>query len=85
MKDEKIIARIPRDANNELVVRTATYWNIDIVDMRWHENGNPTRKGLRVNLDEANTLLKALKKIIGDTNGKNKQNKNRDKSELDEN
>ena len=63
MKDEKIIARIPRSASKELVVRTAIYWNINIVDIRWYENGKPTRKGVRVNQDEAKTLITALKKV----------------------
>ena len=37
MNDEKIIARIPRNATQELVVRTGNYWNIDILDIRWYE------------------------------------------------
>jgi len=44
MKDERIIARIPRNAADELVIRTANFWNIDIIDMRWYKNGEPTRK-----------------------------------------
>ena len=64
MKDEKIIARIPRSASQELLVRTASYWNIDIVDLRWYENGNPTRKGIRINMDEAKILMTALRKAI---------------------
>tara|TARA_R110001592_G_scaffold161715_5_gene394453 strand:+ start:189 stop:440 length:252 start_codon:yes stop_codon:yes gene_type:complete len=73
MSDEKIIARVPRDANNELVIRTLTYYNIKVVDMRWYSNGKPTRKGLRVNQDEVIYLNKAIKKILGDENGNNKQ------------
>ena len=73
MKDEKIIARIARNVNEELVIRTFNYWNIDVVDMRWYNNGNPTRKGLRINKDELNTLNKAIRKILGDENGNNKQ------------
>ena len=64
MKDEKIIARIPRSASQELLVRTAVYWNIEIVDLRWYENGNPTRKGIRINKDEAKILMAALRKVM---------------------
>jgi hypothetical protein len=78
VKDEKIIARIPRNANDELVIRTFNYWNINVVDMRWYNNGNPTRKGLRVNFDEAKTLIKAIIKSIGDENGNNKFNEEED-------
>tara|TARA_R100000458_G_C8278325_1_gene254334 strand:+ start:218 stop:466 length:249 start_codon:yes stop_codon:yes gene_type:complete len=81
MKDEKIIARIPRNANEELVIRTFEYWNIKVMDMRWFNNGNPTRKGLRVNLKEAETLWKAIKKGIGDENGNNKLNEDETESE----
>ena len=62
MKDEKIIARMPRNARQELVVRTAHYWNIDIIDVRWYENGNPTKKGIRINIDETDSFIRAIKK-----------------------
>ena len=65
MNNEKIIARIPRSATQELVVRTGEYWNIPIVDMRWYNNGSISRKGLRVNMKEARTLLRSLQKIVG--------------------
>ncbi len=77
MNDERIIARIARNAEDELVIRTATYWNIEVVDMRWYKRGNPTRKGLRVNMDEAATLMKAIKKAIGNKN-ENEQESNED-------
>jgi len=77
MKDEKTIARIARNAEEELVIRTANYWNIDVVDMRWYKRGNPTRKGLRVNMNEAETLMKAIKKAIGSKN-ENEQEPNED-------
>tara|TARA_R100001530_G_C4190576_1_gene122044 strand:- start:146 stop:391 length:246 start_codon:yes stop_codon:yes gene_type:complete len=80
MKDERIIARIPRNAHDELVIRTANFWNIDIIDMRWYKSGEPTRKGLRVNMQEGKTLLKAIKKAIGDEND-NKQESSEDNGE----
>jgi len=64
MNDEKIIARIPRNATQELVVRTGNYWNIDILDIRWYENGKVTRKGTRVNMKEAKKLLRAIEKAV---------------------
>lgn len=80
MKDERIIARIPRNAADELVIRTANFWNIDIIDMRWYKNGEPTRKGLRVNMQEGKTLLKAIRKAIGDEND-NKQESSEENGE----
>jgi hypothetical protein len=73
MNNEKIIARIPRSATQELVVRTGEYWNIEIVDMRWYNNGSVSRKGLRVNMEEALTLVRALEKIVGKNDNKSKE------------
>ena len=64
MKDEKIILRILRDAVSELIVKTGNYWNIDIVDIRWHKNSFPTSKGVRMNMDELVDVYKALDKIM---------------------
>ena len=73
MNNEKIIARIPRSATQELVVRTGEYWNIEIVDMRWYNNGSVSRKGLRVNMEEALTLVRAVEKIVGKNDNKSKE------------
>lgn len=77
VENEVIIARIPRDANTELIVKTFTYWRVNVLDIRWHNNGKPTIKGVRVNMDEAKPLLKALQKAVGDTN-ENEQESNED-------
>ncbi len=62
----KIIARIQRDPNNEVIVKSGKYWKLDVVDLRWFNNGKPTKKGLRVNMEEAVLLSKALNKIVDD-------------------
>lgn len=59
-----IIARIPRDANNEILIKEGEYWNIKVVDIRWFNNGKPTKKGIRVNMNEVVNLSKALNKIV---------------------
>ena len=64
MKDEKIIVRVPRNGSEELTVRTGNYWNVDIVDIRWYANGTPTKKGVRMNMEEMKDVAKALNKII---------------------
>ena len=68
MKDEKIILRIARDATNEMVVRTGNFYNIDIVDIRWHVNSQPTKKGVRMNMKEMEDVHKALDKILRNRN-----------------
>ena len=64
----EIITRIPRDATTELQVKTGKYWNIDVIDIRWFSSGKPTKKGVRVNIDELITLTKALNKIVDGMN-----------------
>ena len=64
--DWKIIARIQRDSNNEVIVKSGKYWKLDVVDLRWFNNGKPTKKGLRVNMEEAVLLSKDLNKIVDD-------------------
>jgi len=59
-----IIARVPRDTNNELIIKEGEYWNVKVVDMRWFNNGKPTKKGVRVNTEELKVLAQALNKIV---------------------
>jgi hypothetical protein len=59
-----IIGRVPRGTEQEIRIQTGTVWRIDVCDIRWFkeqtttENGQrvttmtPTRKGIRVNMDE---------------------------------
>jgi len=69
--DFEIIVRIPRNATSELLVKTGTYWKTDVVDVRWYSDGKPTKKGIRINMEELSMLVKALIKI----DNKNKVNK----------
>ena len=69
MNDERVIARIARSATEEIVVRRANTWNIEIMDLRWYKNGNPTVKGIRCNMDEARVLLRAVEKAVNDNVG----------------
>jgi len=68
LKDEKRIVRIARDASNEMIVRTGNFYNIDIVDIRWFVNSQPTKKGIRMNIEEMKDVHKALSKILRNRN-----------------
>jgi len=59
--DFEVKGRIPRTATEEIKIKTGTYWNIPIVDIRWHKDDKPTRKGIRINMTE----LKHLANILG--------------------
>tara|TARA_R110000787_G_scaffold200635_1_gene311583 strand:+ start:280 stop:483 length:204 start_codon:yes stop_codon:yes gene_type:complete len=65
MSDEfDTVGTIARDSTNEVLVKTGKYYNIEVLDMRWHLNGKPTRKGIRMNIDEAKSLLNILKRVL---------------------
>ena len=62
--DFEVKGRIPRTATQEIKIKTGTYWNIPIVDIRWYDGDKPTRKGIRINMTE----LKHLANILGRIN-----------------
>jgi len=62
-KELETVLRIPRNATMEMIVKKGQYYKIDVVDVRWYNNGKPSRKGIRMNMDELNILLKGLSKI----------------------
>jgi len=64
--DFDTVGTIARDSINEVLVKTGKYYNIEVLDMRWHSNGKPTRKGIRMNIEEAKTLLNILKRVLDD-------------------
>tara|TARA_R110002012_G_scaffold299778_2_gene499067 strand:- start:1288 stop:1482 length:195 start_codon:yes stop_codon:yes gene_type:complete len=63
VSDFEIKGRIVRNANDEVLVKRGNYWNIEVVDIRWHKNGKPT-KGIRLNTEEAKLLLSILRREL---------------------
>ena len=61
--DFEVKGRIPRTATEEIKIKTGTYWNIPIVDIRWHDGDKPTRKGIRINMAELKHLVNILGRI----------------------
>ena len=55
---------IARNSTDEILVKTGEYYNIRVLDIRWHSNNKPTRKGIRLNMEEAKTLLNILKRVL---------------------
>ena len=60
----EIVARVPRNATSEMLIKKGNYWNIEVLDVRWYSDGKPTKKGIRMNIDEAEIVMKAIKKIL---------------------
>ena len=55
---------IARNSTDEILIKTGEYYNIKVLDIRWHSNNKPTRKGIRLNMEEAKTLLNILKRVL---------------------
>lgn len=55
---------IARNSTDEILVKTGEYYNIKVLDIRWHSNGKPSRKGIRLNMEEAKLLLDILRREI---------------------
>ncbi len=59
--------RVIRNEKDEIIVKTGKYWNIEVLDIRWYSEDKPTRKGIRMNKEEAKMLLKILKRELNET------------------
>tara|TARA_R110001606_G_scaffold358431_2_gene510044 strand:- start:76 stop:291 length:216 start_codon:yes stop_codon:yes gene_type:complete len=68
LSDLKFVAEIPRSSEETIRVFSGKYWNISVVDIRWYKGERPTRKGIRLNMEEARSLLHVLENIVGEEN-----------------
>ena len=59
----KTIGTIPRDTDNEIRISIGEFQKIDVVDIRLHNNDKPTKKGIRLNLEEIKVLQEILEKV----------------------
>lgn len=57
---------IVRNANQDCKIKMGKYWNIEVVDIRWYNSDKPTNKGIRLNREEAKTLLDILRRELND-------------------
>jgi len=66
MSELSITGRIIRNEKDEIIVKCGTYWNIEVLDIRWYQNDKPTRKGIRLNLEEAQKLYEILRRELNE-------------------
>ena len=64
MSELTIAGRIIRNEKDEIIVKRGMYWNIEVLDIRWFQNDKPTRKGIRLNLEEARMLYEILRREL---------------------
>jgi hypothetical protein len=61
-------ASVPRGTDMEIRVYEGVYYGIHVLDIRWYKDSNgkmsPTRKGVRMNIEEAKELNQVLNRIL---------------------
>tara|TARA_R110000824_G_scaffold34623_4_gene109605 strand:+ start:3948 stop:4202 length:255 start_codon:yes stop_codon:yes gene_type:complete len=60
---DNCIARVPRNANEEIKIHWGMYWATEVIDIRWYQGDKPT-KGVRFNKEEAEHIFNAMKIIM---------------------
>lgn len=58
------LGEIPRNEKDVLKIRKGKYWNIEVIDIRWFTNDKISRKGVRMNIEEARHLLNLLRRQL---------------------
>lgn len=66
MSDLVLQGRIARNATDDLQIHAGVYWKTEVVDIRWYSNDKPTRKGVRMNVEEAVKLHTILTRLLGE-------------------
>lgn len=66
MTELKVVGRVIRNEKDEIIVKRGIYWNIEVLDIRWFLNDKPTRKGIRLNLEEAKMLYEILRRELNE-------------------
>tara|TARA_R100000773_G_C4125697_1_gene58974 strand:- start:157 stop:384 length:228 start_codon:yes stop_codon:yes gene_type:complete len=68
LSDLKLQGRIVRNATDEIQIYSGEYWKTEVVDFRWYSNDKPTKKGIRMNMDEAIKVHSILTRILMERN-----------------
>ena len=66
MSELNIAGRIIRNEKDEIIVKRGMYWNIEVLDIRWFQKDKPTRKGIRLNIEEAKMLYEILRRELNE-------------------
>jgi hypothetical protein len=62
----ELIGTIPRNETDVVKVRKGNYYKIDVIDIRWYKADKISRKGIRLNREEATYLLNILRRELDD-------------------
>tara|TARA_R110002020_G_scaffold378394_1_gene589419 strand:+ start:770 stop:994 length:225 start_codon:yes stop_codon:yes gene_type:complete len=68
LSDLTLRGRVARNATDEIQIYSGEYWKKKVVDIRWYSNDKPTKKGIRMNLEEATRIHTILTRILSEEN-----------------
>jgi len=68
LSDLTLRGRVARNATDEIQIYSGEYWKKQVVDIRWYSNDKPTKKGIRMNLEEATKIHTILTRILSEEN-----------------
>jgi hypothetical protein len=64
LSDLTLQGRVARNASDDIQIFAGDYWNKKVIDIRWYNDDKPTKKGIRMNVDEAKKVHSILTRIL---------------------
>lgn len=64
MSELTLQGRVARNATDEIQIFSGEYWKKQVIDLRWYSDDKPTKKGIRMNLDEATKVHAILTRVL---------------------
>ena len=64
MSELTLQGRVARNATDEIQIFSGEYWKKQVLDLRWYSDDKPTKKGIRMNLDEATKVHAILTRVL---------------------
>ena len=66
MSELTLNGRIARNATDEIQIHSGVYWKTNVIDIRWYSDNKPTKKGIRMNMDEAMKVHALMTRILNE-------------------
>lgn len=64
LSELETVGIVARNATDTILIKRGKYWNVEVLDIRWYNNDKPSRKGIRMNMEEAKEILEILRREI---------------------
>ena len=58
------MSELTLQGRDEIQIFSGEYWKKQVIDLRWYSDDKPTKKGIRMNLDEATKVHAILTRVL---------------------